>query len=216
MWLIYEHIWGIMVGRNRMLQLRTILHKLSINHWGNGLWTRKGVWCQMQIPVASTVETVAGSSCQIRQHHFKSHQWEYCQFTSVVQLLSEEIIWKHQESEPNCEHLSCEIQPTKLNLTSGIKYYTSGGEKTVYVMRIHQHLPKITGLPGVKILSLITSVDALWVRPAFRALRKVLRFQVYLPGLRNEGRTSLCRPERPFPNKKKKGQCCPLWETVVD
>lgn len=42
------------------------------------------------------------------------------------------------------------------------------------------------------------------MRPAFRALRKVLRFQVYLPVLRNEGRTSLCRPERQFPNKKRR------------
>lgn len=42
------------------------------------------------------------------------------------------------------------------------------------------------------------------MRPASRALRKVLRFQVYLPVLRNEGRTSLCRPERQFPNKKRR------------
>lgn len=56
-----------------------------------------------------------------------------------------------------------------------------------------RHLPKITGLPGVEISSVITSVDALRKRRAPRALRKALRFQVYLLVLWTEGRTSFLR-----------------------
>lgn len=119
-----------MVGRNRMLQPQTILHKLSINHWANGLWTRKGVWCQMQIPVASPVETVAGFSCQIRKHHFKSHQWEYSRFTAVLcnfyQKRSSESI-KNQNLIVN----TWAVKSSPLNAEFDLGHKISGGKNCV-------------------------------------------------------------------------------------